>query len=217
MIVNASLDTLASRLTRLALHVKLDPVRRGGAETEAHLVERSQAGDRAAFEELIRRHADRLYAVLLRFLGDPDDAAEASQEAFLRAWRSVGRFQNRSQFFTWLCRIGLNEAKRLGAKRAARSSVTSIEDEAVPEAPDWSEAPHSRLDQGELREVLERAVRGLPVEYRAPVILRDVEGLTTKQAAAIMGIREAAFKSRLHRARLAVRQAVDEYVLEGEQ
>jgi len=211
--VNASLDT---RLTRLALHVKLDPVRRGGAETEAHLVERSQAGDRAAFEELIRRHADRLYAVLLRFLGDPDDAAEASQEAFLRAWRSVGGFQGRSQFFTWLCRIGLNEAKRLGAKRAARSSVTSIEDEAVPEAPDWSEAPHSRLDQGELREVLERAVRGLPVEYRAPVILRDVEGLTTKQAAAIMGIREAAFKSRLHRARLAVRQAVDEYVLEGE-
>lgn len=211
--MNASLDT---RLTRLALHVKLDPVRRGGAETEAHLVERSQAGDRAAFEELIRRHADRLYAVLLRFLGDPDDAAEASQEAFLRAWRSVGGFQGRSQFFTWLCRIGLNEAKRLGAKRAARSSVTSIEDEAVPEAPDWSEAPHSRLDQGELREVLERAVRGLPVEYRAPVILRDVEGLTTKQAAAIMGIREAAFKSRLHRARLAVRQAVDEYVLEGE-
>ena len=214
--MNASLDTLASRLTRLALHVKLDPVRRGGAETEAHLVERSQAGDRAAFEELIRRHADRLYAVLLRFLGDPDDAAEATQEAFLRAWRSVGRFQSRSQFFTWLYRIGLNEAKRLGAKRAARSSVTSIEDEAVPEAPDWSEAPHSRLDQGELREVLERAVRGLPVEYRAPVILRDVEGLTTKQAAAIMGIREAAFKSRLHRARLAVRRAVDEYFLEGE-
>lgn len=214
MIVNASLGTLD---TRLALHVKLDPVRRGGAETEAHLVERSQAGDQAAFEELIRRHADRLYAVLLRFLGDPDDAAEASQEAFLRAWRSVGRFQGRSQFFTWLCRIGLNEAKRLGAKRAARTRVTSIEDEAVPEAPDWSEAPHSRLDQGELREVLERAVRGLPLEYRAPVILRDVEGLTTKQAAAIMGIREAAFKSRLHRARLAVRRAVDEYLLEGEQ
>ena len=94
--------------------------------------------------------------------------------------------------------------------------MTSIEDEAVPEAPDWSEAPHSRLDQGELREVLERAVRGLPLEYRAPVILRDVEGLTTKQAAAIMGIREAAFKSRLHRARLAVRRAVDEYLLEGE-
>ncbi len=214
--MNASLETLALRLMRPALPVKLEPVRPGGAETEAHLVERSQAGDPAAFEELIRRHADRLYAVLLRFLGDPDDAAEASQEAFLRAWRSVGRFQSRSQFFTWLYRIGLNEAKRLGAKRAARSSVTSIEDEAVPEAPDWSEAPQSRLDQGELREVLERAVRGLPVEYRAPLILRDVEGLTTKQAAAIMGLREAAFKSRLHRARLAVRRTVDEYLLEGE-
>ncbi len=196
--------------------VKLDFVRPAGSETDSRLVEQSQAGDPVAFEELVGRHADRLYAVLLRILGDPDDASEATQEAFLRAWRGIGQFQHRSQFFTWLCRIGLNEAKRLGAKRSARSKTSSIEDETIPEPADSREAPEARLDQSELREVLEHAVRALPEQYRAPLILRDVEGLTTKQAAAIMGLREAAFKSRLHRARLTVRRAVDHYLLEEE-
>lgn len=90
------------------------------AEDEAVLVERARSRDRLAFEELVRRHADRLYAVVLRFLGDPADAEEVTQETFLRAWRGIDRFQGRSQFFTWLYRIGLNEAKRLGIQRSAR-------------------------------------------------------------------------------------------------
>jgi RNA polymerase sigma-70 factor, ECF subfamily len=81
------------------------------AEQEAALVERARGGDRAAFEELIRRHADRLYAVVLRFVADGGEAEEVTQEAFLRAWRSIGRFEGRSRFFTWLYRIGINEAK----------------------------------------------------------------------------------------------------------
>jgi RNA polymerase sigma-70 factor, ECF subfamily len=185
------------------------------AATEEALVERAQAGDRAAFEELVRRHADRLYAVVVRFVADGEEAEEVTQEAFLRAWRSIGRFEGRSRFFTWLYRIGINEAKRR-AERRPPATVVSLDDEPIPEAPDWSEAPETRLRQQDLRRVLEGAIRALPVEYRTPIILRDVEGLSTREAAEVMELGEAAFKSRLHRARLAVRRALDEYFLEEE-
>lgn len=186
------------------------------AEDEAVLVERARSRDRLAFEELVRRHADRLYAVMLRFLGNPADAEEVTQETFLRAWRGIDRFQGRSQFFTWLYRIGLNEAKRLGIRKPPAGKVRSLEDEPIPEAPDWSEAPEVRVGQGEIRRVLEGAIRALPIEYRAPLVLRDIEGLSTKDAADVMDLGEAAFKSRLHRARLAVRRSLDEYFLEAE-
>ena len=179
-------------------------------------MERSRAGDRAAFEELVRRHADGLYAVVLRFVADADDAEEVTQEAFLRAWRSIGSFEGRSQFFTWLYRIGINEAKRCFERQPTARAVDSIEDSPIEEAPDWSEAPEFRAEQSDLRRVLEDAVRALPPDYRGPLILRDVEGLSTQEAAEVMELGEAAFKSRLHRARLAVRRAVDEYYLQGE-
>jgi RNA polymerase sigma-70 factor, ECF subfamily len=183
------------------------------AKEENVLVDRAKAGDRSAFEELVRQHADRLHAVVLRFVADREAAQEVTQEAFLRAWRSIGRFQGRSRFFTWLYRIGINEAKRRAAREP--TEVASLDDEPIPEAPDWSEAPEARLEQSDLRRVLEDAIRGLPIEYRAPVILRDVEGLSTREAAEVMELGEAAFKSRLHRARLALRRALDEYFLEG--
>jgi RNA polymerase sigma-70 factor (ECF subfamily) len=187
-----------------------------GTCDERQLVQRSQAGDRLAFEELVRRHADRLYAVVLRFVSDPDEAQEVAQEAFLRAWRSIDRFELRSRFFTWLYRIGINEAKRRAERGPPAGTVGMIEDSPIEEAPDWSEAPEFRTEQRQLRGVLEEAVRALPLDYRAPLILRDVEGLSTHDAAEVMELGEAAFKSRLHRARLAVRRAVDEYYLEAE-
>jgi RNA polymerase sigma-70 factor (ECF subfamily) len=186
------------------------------AAAEAALVERAQSGDRAAYEELVRLHAGRLYAVLLRFLGDPSDAEEVTQEAFLRAWRSIDRFEGRSQFFTWLYRIGLNEATRLVTRRPPAGQLRSLDDEPIPEAPDWSQAPEVRAGAAEVLGVLQEAIRELPIEYRATVILRDIEGLSTAEAASAMELGEAAFKSRLHRARLAVRRALDEYFLEAE-
>jgi RNA polymerase sigma-70 factor (ECF subfamily) len=179
------------------------------------LVERARAGDRTAFEELVRRHADRLYAVVLRFVADAEEAEEVTQEAFLRAWRSIGRFQGRSQFFTWLYRIGINEAKRRADRRPPLGVVSSIEERPMDDAPDWSDAPEFRAEQADLRTALENAVRSLPPDYRAPLVLRDVEGLSTSEAAEILELGEAAFKSRLHRARLAVRRALDEYFLEA--
>ncbi len=195
--------------------VTLERMSPAATEGEAALIERAQAGDRAAFEELVRRHADHLYAVVIRFVADGAEAEEVTQEAFLRAWRSIGRFEGRSRFFTWLYRIGINEAKRRAARRPS-ATVVSLDDEPIPEAPDWSEAPETRLRQHDLRRVLEEAIRALPIEYRAPLILRDVEGLSTQEAAEVMELGEAAFKSRLHRARLAVRRALDQYFLEEE-
>jgi RNA polymerase sigma-70 factor (ECF subfamily) len=191
-------------------------MRPASGESEQVLVERSQGGDREAFEELVRRHADRLYAVVLRFVADGEEAQDVTQEAFLRAWRSIGRFRGRSQFFTWLYRIGINEAKRRAGRRPPAELFASLDSDPVPEAPDWSEAPQLRLEQSGLRDVLERAVRELPPRYRATVVLRDVEGLSTREAAEVMELSEAAFKSRLHRARLAVRRSLEEYFLEEE-
>ncbi|GAC1573535.1 MAG: hypothetical protein NVS3B18_06930 [Candidatus Dormibacteria bacterium] len=180
---------------------------------EAALVARAQAGDRLAFEALVRLHADRLFAVVSRLVDDRHEAEEATQEAFLRAWRAIARFNGESLFFTWLYRIGVNEAHRLTARRATRGPVASLDEPGnVPVDP--RPGPAERAQQHDLRVALEAAVRALDVRYRAPLILRDIEGLSTSEAAAAMGLGEAAFKSRLHRARLLVREAVEDHLPE---
>lgn len=189
---------------------KLSPMPQESTDTEKALVGRAQSGDRLAFEQLVRRHADRLYAVVLRFLADSHEAEETTQEAFLRAWRSIGKFKGESQFFTWLYRIGLNEAKRRAERQPPAGRWAPGEPHAEPA--DWRDAPETRAGEDELRGVLDSAIRDLDPDYRAPLILRDVEGLSTAEAASVMGLSEAAFKSRLHRARLAVRKAIDEYL-----
>lgn len=181
-------------------------------EEEGALVERAQAGDQLAFEELVRRHADRLYAVVRHFLGSDREAEDVTQETFLRAWRGISGFKGRSQFYTWLYRIGVNEARRRASRQPPPGKLAPLDDEAGVQLPDWSEAPEARAAAGELRAVLERAVGALDPDYREPLILRDVEGLSTREAAEVMGLGEAAFKSRLHRARLAVRERIDAYM-----
>jgi len=183
----------------------------GGLDDEA-LVERAQAGGRDAFDELVRRHADRLYATVLRFTGDQSLAEEVVQGSFLRAWRGIDRFEGRARFSTWLYRIAINEAKRHVARDASHAPELAADGTGIDTVPDWSQAPERRAEQSDLRAALERAVRALPEQYRAPLILRDIEGLSTAEAAAVMELGEAAFKSRLHRARLAVREAIQDYL-----
>ena len=182
------------------------------SRTDAPLIERARVGDRAAFEELVRRHADRLYAVVLRFLGDRQEAEEVTQEAFLRAWRGIDRFAGQSEFFTWLYRIGINEAKRRAERRSPTEQSISLDEQPTAAPTDRRDEPQRRAEQRDLRLALERAVRALPPKYRAALILRDIEGLSTRQAAEIMELRESAFKSRLHRARLAVREAMEHHL-----
>ena len=180
-------------------------------EPDEHLVARARRGERAAFEELVREHADRLHAVVLRVCGDVHEAEEITQETFLRAWRSIERFEGRSTFFTWLYRIGVNETKRRLERRGRVPQTSSLEDPAI-EVADEREGLERRAEASDLQRALERAILGLPLEYRMPLVLRDVEGLSTAEAAGIMDLGEAAFKSRLHRARLAVREAVEPFV-----
>lgn len=180
---------------------------------EDSLVARAKAGDRRSFETLVRQNADRLYAVVLRFTPTEADAEEATQEAFVRAWRSIERFRSESRFFTWLYRIGVNEAKRIADRGPEAGTVVSVEQRPVDDIRDEQPGPEPRAEQSELRDVLEQAVRRLPEKYRAPVILRDIEGLSTTEAARTLGLQEAGFKTRLHRGRLALRREVADYML----
>jgi RNA polymerase sigma-70 factor (ECF subfamily) len=198
---------MAPRPVRSGLHD-----RSWAGDPDGALVARAQAGDREAFEELVRRYSDRVYGVIRRF-GLPNDAAqEVTQEVFLRAWRSVGSFKGEARFFTRLYRIGVNEAKRRLEREPKRAFVRSLDEEGAAEPPDTEAEPHHRVALAELRAAVAAAVSALPLKYRAPLILRDIEGLSTADAAAILGLHEAAFKSRLHRARVAVRDAVSDHL-----
>jgi RNA polymerase sigma-70 factor (ECF subfamily) len=181
-------------------------------DPDVALVARARAGEREAFEELVHRHADRLLAVVRQLGLSRDAAEEVTQEAFLRAWRGIGGFKGEAQFSTWLYRIGFNEAKRRLRREPTRMAIASLDDDDASEPPDLSEEPHRRAAQRELAAALAGAVRALSLKYRAPLILRDIEGLSTAEAAAVLGLSEAAFKSRLHRARVAVRDALDGHV-----
>ena len=176
---------------------------------ERRLIAQAQTGDRRAFEQLVLTHADRLYAVVLRMCAGPHEAEEITQEAFLRAWRAIASFDGRSQLFTWLYRIGVNEARRRAQRPERRIRAVPIEDCPLGDLPDPGETPHGRVRRGEERAALERAVRALPFDYRAPLILRDIEGLSTHEAAEVLGVSEAAFKSRLHRARASIRSRLE--------
>jgi len=150
-------------------------------------------------------HADRLFATLARLgLGDAE-AQEVAQETFLRAWRGLARFEGRSSFFTWLYRIAFNEAQRTLARRPPAGVIVSSELESVAQLPDDRAGPPALVESQEFRSALRLALAELPVDLRAPVVLRDVEGLSTQQAAEVLQLGEAAFKSRLHRGRMALR------------
>jgi RNA polymerase sigma-70 factor (ECF subfamily) len=180
--------------------------------SEADLVRQAQAGDELAFEQLVRAHADRLFAVLLNLLGNRSEAEDAAQETMLRAWRAIGSFQGRSQFFTWLYRIALNEANRTLEKKSRLLGRVALDDQGQIAGP-ASEEPSGRAEQKELREAIADALLALPPEYRIAIVLRDVEGLSTRDAANIVGIGQAAFKSRLHQARLEVRSSLGDEAL----
>jgi RNA polymerase sigma-70 factor (ECF subfamily) len=186
--------------------------RRPVDDPDGALAIRAQGGDREAFEGLVRRHADRLYAVVRRLGLSREAAEEVTQESFLRAWRGIGAFRGEALFFTWLYRIGVNEARRRLAQDPPRALLGSLAADGVAEPSDVRDEPYTRVTQAELRGALAAAVRALPVKYRAPLVLRDIENLSTADAAAVLGLGEAAFKSRLHRARLAVREAVSDHL-----
>jgi len=183
------------------------------AATEASLLARAQGGDVAAFEQLSSAYADRLFMLLLRLLGDRGEAEDVAQEVMLRAWQGIGRFQGRSSYFTWLYRIAVNEANRALEKRSRRPAGVPIGERELQLPTSPADDPFRQAEASELRVALGRAIAGLPPPLRIAIVLRDVEGLSTREAAEIAGIGQAAFKSRLHQARQRVRAAIGDEAL----
>jgi RNA polymerase sigma-70 factor (ECF subfamily) len=185
----------------------------GGATTVSETIGRARDGDVTAFEQLTAPHADRLYAVVLRLVDNRSDAEDVVQETLLRAWRGIGRFQGRSAYFTWLYRIALNEANRTLEKRSRAATGVAVDEQALQLAAPEHEEPASQAEQHDLGRALDRAIADLAPAHRAVLVLRDIEGLSTREAAEIVGIGEAAFKSRLHQARLQVRATLGDAAL----
>jgi RNA polymerase sigma-70 factor, ECF subfamily len=171
------------------------------ATTDGDLVSRAQAGRLDAFEELVRRHRLGTYRVALRMLGDESDAEDATQDAFVQAWRKLAGFRADAAFSTWMYRIVTNRC--LNMLRARRRTD--------PLPPD-REAPASRPDriaEGRWQvEDLQRAIARLTPEQRAPLVLRELEGLSYEQIAETLELSIPAVKSRLHRARLELLAAM---------
>jgi RNA polymerase sigma-70 factor (ECF subfamily) len=183
-------------------------------EHDALLVGRLQRGDEAAFEELVRTHGGRLLSVARRFLGASEDAQDAVQEAFIRAFKAIHTFEERAQLHTWLHRILVNTA--LMKLRARRRKPEDSIDELLPtfasdghqtvESRDWSDA---LLERQETAAIVRNAIARLPEPYRVVLVLRDLEERDTAETARILATTTTVVKVRLHRARQALRTLLD--------
>jgi RNA polymerase sigma-70 factor, ECF subfamily len=181
-------------------------------EDDLVLVERVLSGDRLAFETLVRRHERRIFRATVAVLGNVEDAEEAMQDAFIKAFRHMSQFRRESRFTTWLTRIAVNEALQ---KLRARKNLVSLEDvEETSELVEprrigrWRDDPETLYGKQEMREMVEAAIRSLSPIYREAFVLQDVEGLSAEEAAEALGVTVPAFKSRLLRARLMMREAL---------
>ena len=186
-------------------------------DDESALLAGLQRRDQLACTCLLQRYAPRLYRLALRLTGDPDEAEEVLQESFIRACTHIADFEARSSLNTWLYRIVLNTA--LAHLRRPGRETVPLEPRAPGATADLTGtlADPSPLPEGvaltaELRAAVEGALLELPDTLRVAFVLRDVEGLSTREAAAALGIAESALKVRLHRARLALRTTLAPYL-----
>jgi RNA polymerase sigma-70 factor, ECF subfamily len=147
--------------------------------------------------------------MLVRLVGSSGDAEEVAQEALLKAWRALPKFRGEAQFSTWLYRIAVNEGKRKLAREMRRQTLPI--DDIVDDVPDLSEGPPALAESAEVEAYLERCIAELPANYRAAIVLRDVEGLTNEEAAELLELDLRNFKSRLHRGRMAIRRQLEDY------
>ncbi len=173
------------------------------------LVGRVQTGDAGAFESLVLRYQDRVYNVCYRFVGHAEDARDLTQEAFLKAYRSIHRFQRESGFYTWLFRIAMNAAltHRKKARLRLAGSLDANEADTIPAPPDRS--PPTDADASVNHQRVANALAKLEADHRAVIVLRDIEGFDYEQIANILEIQRGTVKSRIHRARAAFREVWD--------
>jgi RNA polymerase sigma-70 factor (ECF subfamily) len=176
------------------------------------LVERARAGDASAFELLMRRHNRRVYRVVRSVVREGADIEDVMQQAYVQAFTHLDQFEGASRWSTWLCRIAFNEALARLRQRgrfvsidAANEGAFTLEDTTKRNSPDPERAAVSR----ELGRIVEHELDRLPDIYRTVVMFREVEGLSTSETATILGVEEPVVKTRLHRARAFLRDAIE--------
>jgi RNA polymerase sigma-70 factor (ECF subfamily) len=170
---------------------------------EPQLVTRAAEGDVNAFEELVRRYQLPIYRLCLGMLGNRHDAEDAAQDAFLTAWRAVGRFRGESKFSTWLYRLAVNRCLRQLSRRPAPAGEITERAGSLGD-------PEAEFEAVERMGAIAAAVGRLTPEQRVPFILREVEGLTYNEIAEVLGVTMTAVKSRLNRARVELARLLDE-------
>jgi RNA polymerase sigma-70 factor, ECF subfamily len=190
-------------------------------EDEPALVAAAQAGDISAFETLVGRYERKIFRLTQNITQNREDAEDAMQEAFLKAFEHLQEFQGNSRFYTWLVRIAVNQA--LMKLRKRRPNQVSLDEdidtgeETIPrEVEDWGPSPEDRYEQRELSGILNGVISELDPSFRIVFQLRDIEELSTEETAEMLGLSVPAVKSRLLRARLKLRQKLNRYFRRGD-
>jgi RNA polymerase sigma-70 factor (ECF subfamily) len=185
------------------------------------LLARLQAGDESALDELADTYSSKIYQLAFRYLRNKEDAEEVTQDVLFKVHRKIGAFRGDAALSSWIYRITFNAAmSRLRTARYQRSqeddrSMASAENgelgaSSALDVADWSDLADERVLRSQLRRRLFRAILALPAIYRAPVMLRDIHGMSTEEASAVLQVKDQTLKSRLHRGRLILRkQLVD--------
>ena len=195
------------------------------AETDSELLDRLRGGDALALETLMARYSDRVYRLAYSVTRNEADAEEVMQDVFLTVFRKHDTFEGRSALGSWIYRVTMNAA--LNRRRGKRTELETALDALLPTfkadghregdgdwvLADWSRTPERELLSEESRVAVNRAIDNLPEHYRSVLVLRDVDGLTNEQVAEIMGGSIALVKSRLHRARMALREQLTRHYL----
>jgi len=186
-------------------------------EVDEVLVKRAQEGDTAAFDELVRRYTSIVYRVLYKILRHEEDTQDALQDTFVSAYRALPRFRQDARFSTWIYRIATNAA--LMKARARKNNLISLDHptedpdaQSAWELPDWSATPDEEIMTGETRRIMEDAIQALPPEQRAAFVLHDIQDLSSAETAQAMGITVSAVNSRLHRARVFLRDRIGRHL-----
>jgi RNA polymerase sigma-70 factor (ECF subfamily) len=189
------------------------------ADTERELIGRMQAGDSTAVNELSSTYGPRIHQLAFRYLKNWEDAEEVAQDVLMKVHRKIGAFRGDAALSSWIYRITFNTAmSRLRTNRYSRPRevqaadvVTEAGEVSQPEPADWSSLADDRVLRSQMRMRLIDALTLLPEVYRVPVILRDIQGLSTEEASAILKVKPQTLKSRLHRGRLILREHLGDF------
>jgi RNA polymerase sigma-70 factor (ECF subfamily) len=183
----------------------------GESSELSHLLTRAASGDAAAFEQIVARHERRVLTLSWRLLGAMEDAQDAAQEVFLRTFKYLHRFDTSRPFEPWLIRLTINVCRDVGRSRRRRSSIIADGEDAIEKAEtkNFGSNPHKELQSEQCRQMLYRAIETLPERERTAFVLRDIDGMSTAEAAAALGTSEATIRSQISSARLKIRKLVE--------